>query len=173
MQEKDVRYPKVDHSAIDIESSWTGYAVKLAKDRRLTEEIGLRSPLDCMLLNKYLAHGLLETSVYNDILFIYSSEAEIFRRFPVVGKWAINHYQSQASKRKKGLDYMESLTAGFIERNFQGDEDRRRARTIGLAVRDLVTKSTIRKNNFSKKEIIISPEVVSEWGNIWRPQLKN
>lgn len=171
MEKARTHYSEIDSFAIQLEVSSTVDAARLAMRYGLAEIIGLKSELEYILLNKYLARGLLRASAYDKTLFLTSKDAEIIGGIPLLGKFIINTHQWQSSKIRKGLEYAEALIGGFMERNFQDDDKIKRARTIGLAVNDLVAKSTIQEP--TKAKVVFSSNVVSEWGDVWRPQLRS
>ncbi len=171
MEKAHSHYSNIDGFAIQLLASSTIDAARLTMKYRLVEEIDLKPGVECALLNKHLTRGLLRVSAYDKTLFLTSKEAEIIGSVPILGKFIINTNQWQSSEIRKGLEYAEALIEGFMEGNFQGDDKIKRARMIGLAVNDLVAKSTIQEP--TKTKVIFSSKVVSEWGNIWRPQLRN
>ena len=68
------------------------------------------------------------------------------------------------------LDVIEGKTQEFLDEHYIEEPERMHARTIELAVNDLVARSTVEHR--SRSIIVMQQPVISDWGQRWLPQVQ-
>ncbi len=75
--------------------------------------------------------------------------------------------------RRFSLDWLERVTAEFVEKNYGMEGGTDHVENLERAVSDLVGRSTITDPNTIDHRIVINRGVVEEWGKRWKPIVAN
>lgn len=136
---------------------------------RIDQRLGIESAYDHLLSLSYLAQRVIRTSIYDSSWSLSHPGIFAALRNPLLS-WQVRRMDKHDRLKRKLLARVDEEMQSFVEENSPTAEERRRARTIELAINDLVVQATSGNKDASVK-FSLSEEQLNGWANYWRPQL--
>lgn len=128
--------------------------------------IGVDQETDYTAFSYYLTQRLLRTSIYNSSFFLSRPGMSVVASMPLIGR-LVHQADREDRNTREVLQGVEEATTAFVAENYLDDISRRHAKTIELAVNELVARLTV--DNGKKARIVFDKQTVSTWGNRWKP----
>ena len=140
-----------------------------AERHYLPEAVGITEGNDYALFGNYLTQRLVRLNIYNAGYLLSRPGMSQLAKAPLIGR-LIYATARQEIANKEVLGVIEEKTQEFLDTNYIEEPDRRHARTIELAVNDLVVRSTVERR--SRSIIVMQRPVISDWGERWTGQVQ-
>ncbi len=126
----------------------------------LAMNLGLEADRDILLLSEYLAIRGIKSEIY---------DAAFAQRMPIIRLFAEDSEQVLERKRM-ALAKIEQSVEKIIGEEYITEEEKRYARTLGLAVGDLIVRSS--DSTGIETKVHITSEILQAWSERWKPQFE-
>ncbi|MBI1982270.1 MAG: hypothetical protein HYS68_01675, partial [Candidatus Levybacteria bacterium] len=131
------------------------------------DRLKLTNPSDITLLKYYFAQRVFRIAIYKDNWWLSQPEADVAAHIPGLNLLRLR-LESRNRRQEKELRDIEEQTQKFLEDNYATEPERHHARTIELAVNDLVAKAT---SNDDLAKVVLTKPLVDAWGDSWVKRL--
>lgn len=136
----------------------------------LASRVGVVSNPDKSLFSYYLNERLLRTSIYNSSWLLSSPMALALIRLPII-KYLVKAQDRLERYERSQLEDTHQYIDNYIQLNYPGPDNRLRARTIELAVNDLVALGTCAESTQTRVRFNPSENALKMWSGRWSRQL--
>ena len=140
-----------------------------AERHYLPEAVAITEGDDYTLFSNYLTQRLVRRNIYNASYFLSRPGMSQFAKLPLIGNLVYDMARQEIANREV-LEVIEGKTQEFLDAHYIEEPERMHARTIELAVNDLVARSTVEHR--SRSVIVMQKPVISDWGERWLAQVQ-
>jgi len=142
---------------------------RFAERHYLPEAVAITEGDDYTLFSNYLTQRLVRRNIYNASYFLSRPGMSQMAKLPLIGG-LVYAMARQEIANKEVLAIIEGRTQEFVDAHYIEEPDRIHARTIELAVNDLVARSTVESR--SRSIIVMQQPVINDWGQRWLAQVQ-
>lgn len=138
---------------------------------RISSRLGLTEEKDRKTATYELTKRLLKTSIYDSSWLLSQPSVVVGLALPILSS-LVHSLDRRDRKDRQQLTDLETELSGFLQAAYPSPEERYRARTIELAINDLVARATPQGREERMYRFRPTEEMLSAWQERWQGQLK-